>query len=328
MTRRSVESKLFDIAEDAPGSARPIYGYARHSADFVSAGSYGSAFFNIKPDPLSDISATAFDSFGARREHVTRKVGGTTEGTAEFSEKVKTMVDRHTADYLSPLKNPGTTRSYAEIQFHDRVGLKDVQSIDLIRMNPDAGFIEEAQMARMGFDYETFAIMPKDEQATYLERFARGQQDAAAKIRTSLAESGFPDIEVRTGFLNRELIEQVRNPDYMPGVRGTGNAAREFIPKYSEKIVYDTADDIAENQIGLLDSLRTSHLRGSIASSRDTMQGAQAVVEEMSPFMKKVLTEIAAKKKTVTKAGRMSESTLQGTMDAAAMAVKVMRSRL
>jgi hypothetical protein len=233
------------------------------------------------------------------------------------------MVDRHTAAYLSPFKNPGDARSYAEIQFHDRVGLKDVQSIDLIRMNPEAGreYADVAEMVRMGFSYETFELMPKDEQATYLERFARGQQDQAAKIRASLAEKGFPDIEVRTGFLNRELIEEGNS--YSP-------------PKYSEKVVYDTADELAENQIGLLDSLRRSHLRGSIASSRDTMQEAQAVVEEMSPFMKKVLAEnvaaAAARERTasraVTKAGKMSESTLQGTMDAAAMAVKVMRGRL
>lgn len=224
------------------------------------------------------------------------------------------MVDRHTANYLSPLKNPGDARSYAEIQFHDRVGLKDVQSIDLIRMNPEARHADVEQMLRMGFDYQAFAIMPKDEQATYLERFARGQQDQAAKIRASLAEKGFPDIEVRTGFLNRELIES-SNP-YSP-------------PKYSEKVVYDTADELAENQIGLLDSLRGIHLQGSIASSRDTMQGAEAVIEEMSPFMKaENAAAAAAKKKTVTKAGKMSESTLQGTMDAAAMAVKVMRGRL
>jgi hypothetical protein len=237
------------------------------------------------------------------------------------------MVDRHAVE------SAGDAMSYAEIQFHDRVGLKDVQSIDLIRTDPGAG--EAAQMAHTGIDYEAFGKMSKDEQATYLERFARGQQDAAAKIRASLAEKGFPDIEVRTGFLNRELIAQEKNPDYMPGVRGRGNP--EYIPKYSEKIVYDTADELAENQIGLLDSLRTSHLQGSamegnfarahdeaasalspsmsdlkaaIASSRDTMQGPQAV------------------SRAVTRAGKMSESTLQGTMDAAATAVKVMRGVL
>ena len=199
----------------------------------------------------------------------------------------------------------------------------------------DPGAGEAAQMTHTGVDYEAFGKMSKDEQATYLERFARGQQDAAAKIRASLTEMGFPDIEVRTGFLNRELIAQEKNPNYMPGVRGKGNP--EFIPKYSEKIVYDTADELAENKIGLLDSLRTSHLQGipmegnfarahdeaasalspsmsdlkaAIAASRDTMQGSQVVP------------------KAVTKAGKMSESTLRRTMDAAATAVRVMRARL
>jgi hypothetical protein len=218
------------------------------------------------------------------------------------------MVDRHTAAYLSPFKNPGDARSYAEIQFHNRVGLKDVQSIDLIRTDPQSRHADVAQMVRMGFDKEAFGLMSNDEQATYLERFARGQQDQAAKIRASLAEKGFPDIEVRTGFLNRELIEE---GDFYS------------IPKYSEKVVYDTADELAENQIGLLDSLRGSHLQGSIASSKDTMQGAQAVVEEMSPFMKQILAENAAKGARV---GVQSMETASKVMEGMGQALKVMRS--
>lgn len=222
---------------------------------------------------------------------------------------------------------------YAEVQFHDRVALKDVQSIDLIRTDPASA--EGTQMIHTGVDYEAFGKMSKEEQANYIERYAKEQQEAAARIRTSLAEAGFPDIEVRTGFLNRELIGETKNPNYMPGVRGKGNP--EYISEYSQKIIYDTSEELAENKIGLIDALKRSHLDGStlegnFARAHDEMASASSVA------ISDIKAAIAAARDSVDKSSQiassalesksMAQRTLDGIIEAGETAAKVMRFRV
>lgn len=326
--RINVEEKLFDIAEETSGSSRPIYGYARVSSDFTTGGSYGTAFFNINPDPLADISITPEDSFAIQdKTAVIRKSGGTTEGSSEFSEGVKRLVNRNATE------TAGDARLYAEIQFHDRVGLKDVQSIDLIRTDPASG--EAIQMGHTGIDYEAFGKMSKEEQANFMEVYAKEQQQAAARIKTSLTEKGFPDIEVRTGFLNRELVGETKNPNYIPGARGRGNP--EYIAEYAERVVYDTGEELAENKIGLLDALRRSHLDGSTLEG-NFARAHDVAASTVSPSMTDLKAAIAAAKESadrsaaiaseVIESSPMSQRTVSKIMEAGETAAQVMRFRL
>jgi hypothetical protein len=319
---------LFDIGEETPGSSRPIYGYARVSTDFTTGGSYGTAFFNIKPNSLDDISITPEDSFAVSdRSAVIRKSGGTVEGSVEFSQGVERLVGRNASE------TAGDARLYAEVQFHNRVGLKDVQSIDLIRTDPGSG--EAIQMAHTGVDYEAFGKMNKGEQASYMEKYALEQRQMAARIKTDLVESGFPDVEVRTGFLNRELVGQKKNPNYMPGVRGKGNP--EYISEYSERIVYDSGEELAENKIGLLEALRKSHLEGSQLEG-NFARAHDEVASAISPSMSDLKAAIAAAKESTQTASvkaeeviqnaSMARRTLNNVIEAGETAAKVMRFRL
>lgn len=328
---------------------------------------YGNAVFNIKPNPLANVSVTSTDSFGVPKSvfdnpkieanHIFKKPRITpvisdglprssslasgdframTEnlvlakkadsGIAEFGESLKKFVALHEEDQF--IKEAGM---YAEVQFHERVSLSDVDSIDLVRADP--GSAESVGLAHMGIDTEEFSKMSKPEQADFLESYARKHAEAATAIKTRLTEMGFPDIQVRTGFLNREVVSQSKNPNYIPGTRGKGLAAQEFLPVYADKLVYDTEEAIAEKKIGLLDALRASHIEGSELSGNFSRGHAPGI----SLSMADIKAAMAASTETLQSSAQVAEQvvgnksmikrTLDSVISAGETAAKVMRFR-
>lgn len=256
---------------------------------------------------------------------VVRKRGGTTEGSADFSEAVKRFVDANNEDVF--------TGGYAEIQFHSRVNLGQVESIELIRADPATGKAAGIKNPKMVHP-TVFAKMSLSEQADVLEAQAREQLEAAAQIRQKLDEMGFPDVQVRTGLLNRELVSQHKNPDYIPGTRGTLSAAKEYIEEYADKIVYDTSDAIAEEQIGLLESLRKAHLEGTPIEGNFT-RAHEISDSAKGPSLDDIRASIASAEEAVmeaenltkksTKSTSMAKRTLNGILDSGEVAARVMR---
>lgn len=250
------------------------------------------------------------------------------EDIFKFGETLKRFVGFYEED---PIKDP---RMYAEVQFHERVSLKDVESIDLIRADP--GTAESVSLAHTGIDTEEFAKMSKAEQADFLESYALKQREAAGAIKARLTQMGFPEIQVRTGFVNREIVGKKKNPNYMPGVRGTGLAAQEYISEYANTIVYDTADELAENKIGLIDALRRSHFEGTGMSGNFSRAHDEAA-SLAGPSMSDIKAALAGAKETVQASAQtanqvvqsksMARRTLDSVISAGETAAKVMRFR-
>lgn len=329
---------------------------------------YGNVAFNIKPDPLADVSITSTDSFGTPknvfedanvgRNNIFRKPRITpvqsdglprtsnlasgdframTEnmvlakkadsGIAQFGETLKRFVGLYQEDEFIP-----DPRMYAEVQFHERLNLKDIESIDIIRTDPASA--EAVDLAHTGVNKTEFNKMSKSEQADFLESYAAKQREAAAAIKARLTELGFPDIEVRTGFLNREVVSRTKNPDYIPGARGSMGQAREFLEVYEDRLVYDTEKLIAEKQIGLLDALRASHLEGSelsgnfsrghappVSVSTADIRAALSASTEALQSSAEIAEQVVGKKS-------FAKRTLDSVISAGETAAKVMRFRL
>ena len=249
---------------------------------------------------------------------------------SEFLQQVASLVQGNA--------NPGAD-SYVELSFFDRLKAGDIESIDIIRRPFDLGKADGKDMPealRGGLH-----SVRGQEASQILAQAAQEDINLASSLRAQLDEAGLSHIPVRTGSTvpiygvnsrDQSLMSQLES---LSGFRHTGGMT-------AERTVFDTADRTAEQLLGI-DELFRSEEFGNMPASMIPSKGFDARSGKIGSGVFSALptdaratasiAQVATQEpqivsKAVTRAGKMSEHTLQGTMDAAATAVKVMRGVL